>query len=463
MLSTYCVDPADGILYGEYVSCSVRIGLNPIGVQRGMAEVKPVIETCAKIKVLGVGGGGGSALNRMIAEHLHGIDFIAINTDAQALHANNAPTKIPIGKSITRGLGAGMNPEMGRRAAEENANDIRNAIADADMVFLTCGLGGGTGSGVSPEVAKIAREAGALTVAVVTKPFAFEGAQRKRIAEDAYHELAQHVDTIITIPNDRVLQIIDKKTSLLEAFKIVDDILRQGVQGISEIITLPGLINVDFADVKAIMANAGSALMGIGKASGENRAVEAAKQAIASPLLEISIDGAKGILFTVTGGPDLAMYEVAEAAKVITGSADDDARVIFGANIDEKLGDEVRITVVATGFDNREARRAPNLAGDVAVTPHGSWMPSPPPRRDDFRAPIRVAPAHESPFETRRVSTAPIAAAAAVVPVATPPVPEDRTWAQPQQPQNPAPKPVAPPAVDDDDLGIPAFIRRKMM
>lgn len=448
-----------------------------------MAEVKPDIETCAKIKVIGVGGGGGSALNRMIAEKLRGIDFIAVNTDAQALHANSAVNKIPIGKTVTRGLGAGMNPEMGRRAAEENANEIRNVIGGADMVFLTCGLGGGTGSGAAPEIAKIVREAGALTVAVVTKPFAFEGAQRKRIAEDAYHELAQHVDTIITIPNDRVLQIIDKKTSLLDAFKIVDDVLRQGVQGISEIITLPGLINVDFADVKAIMSNAGSALMGIGRASGENRAVEAAKQAIASPLLEISIDGAKGILFTVTGGPDLAMYEVAEAAKVITGSADDDARVIFGANIDEKMGDEVRITVVATGFDSREQRRAPSLAGDVQVAPHNSWVPSAPPRRDDYRAPIRVAPVHESPFESRRISPSIPAPTAQQQPqssqsqtqqMPTPaiPVPEDRLrhfapqpmQQQPQpQPQLQSYQPQQQVKQDDDDLGIPAFIRRKMM
>lgn len=437
-----------------------------------MAQIKPDIETTAKIKVIGVGGGGGSALSRMIAMKLRGIDFIAVNTDAQALHTNPAPVKVAIGKTVTRGLGAGMNPEVGRRAAEENANDIRNAIAGADMVFLTCGLGGGTGSGVSPEVAKIARETGALTVAVVTKPFSFEGAQRKRIAEDAYQELSQHVDTIITIPNDRVLQIIDKKTSLLEAFKIVDDILRQGVQGIAEIITLPGLINVDFADVKAIMSNAGSALMGIGRASGENRAVEAAKQAIASPLLEISIDGAKGILFTVTGGPDLAMYEVAEAAKVITGSADDDAKVIFGANIDESLGDEVRITVVATGFDNREMRRAPSLAGDMEISPRSAWSPTPPSRRDDFRGPSRVANPYEAPFESRRVSSPSQPAGDQSVaepgpsrfrqqPVAE--VPPQMQQIQP--PQAPVPPPPQPPAqkADDDDFGIPAFIRRKMM
>ncbi|MEK9155568.1 MAG: cell division protein FtsZ [Patescibacteria group bacterium] len=444
-----------------------------------MAEIKPEIETTAKIKVIGVGGGGGSALARMIAMKLRGIDFIAINTDAQALHANPAPLKVPIGKTVTRGLGAGMNPEIGRRAAEENANDIRSAIGGADMVFLTCGLGGGTGSGVSPEVAKIARESGALTVAVVTKPFSFEGAQRKRIAEDAYHELAQHVDTIITIPNDRVLQIIDKKTSLLDAFKIVDDILRQGVQGIAEIITLPGLINVDFADVKAIMANAGSALMGIGKASGENRAVEAAKQAIASPLLEISIDGAKGILFTVTGGPDLAMYEVAEAAKVITGSADDDARVIFGANIDETMGDEVRITVVATGFDSREMRRAPNMAGDVEVAPRSTWSPTPAARRDDFRGTTRMGGTYEAPFETRKVPSAmPVRSAEPASRVERSmdsgleqelPAPESRFRVQSvndqsaQRPVTPVPTQQTPAKNDDDDFGIPAFIRRKMM
>ncbi len=437
-----------------------------------MAEIKADMESGVKIKVVGVGGGGGSAVRRMVDMKLRGIDFIAINTDAQALHSNPALTKVLIGKTVTRGLGAGMNPEVGRRAAEENANDIRNAIAGADMVFLTCGLGGGTGSGVSPEVAKIARETGALTVAVVTKPFSFEGAQRKRIAEDAYIELSQHVDTIITIPNDRVLQIIDKKTPMLEAFKIVDDILRQGVQGIAEIITLPGLINVDFADVKAIMSNAGSALMGIGRASGENRAVEAAKMAIASPLLEISIDGAKGILFTVTGGPDLAMYEVAEAAKIITGSADDDAKVIFGANIDESLGDEVRITVVATGFDNRELRRVPNMAGDVEVSPRSAWSPTPINRRDDFRGSSRVASPYEaSPFETRRVPTTQSVelrgARLAPEPMRSEPAPVMQDIEAPryqpsvQQPapiqQNPTPK------ADDEDFGIPAFIRRKMM
>lgn len=423
-----------------------------------MAQVKPDIETFAKIKVLGVGGGGGSALNRMIKEKVRGVEFIAVNTDVQALHTNEAKEKVPIGKTVTRGLGAGMNPDMGKRAAEENANEVRNTIAGADMVFLTGGLGGGTGSGALPEIAKIAKEAGCLTVAVVTKPFLFEGAQRRRIADDAHSELAQHVDTIITIPNDRVLQIIDKKTSLLEAFQIVDDVLRQGVQGISEIITLPGLINVDFADVKAIMQNAGSALMGIGSASGENRAVEAAKTAIASPLLELSIDGAKGILFTVTGGQDLAMYEVAEAAKVITGSADDDARVIFGANVDDTLEDEIRITVVATGFDGTQKRSAPSRAGDVDIAPQASWSPS-----------ARFEPAPVQAVRTQAPMPAPTPEPEPVV-NRTNSVFETRHSDDIREPE-PEPEPLrpvqqveeAPQKQDEDDLGIPAFIRRKMM
>lgn len=319
-----------------------------------MPQVKPDIETFAHIKVIGVGGSGGSAINRMVQSGIRGVDFMALNTDVQALHHNAAKKKIHIGKTVTRGLGAGMDPEMGKRSAEETQNDIRDALAGTDMVFITCGLGGGTGSGASPVVAEIARDMGILTVAVVTKPFTFEGPQRMAIAESAHDELARHVDTIITIPNDRVLQIIDKKTSLMDAFQIVDDVLRQGVQGISELITVPGLINVDFADVKTIMSNKGSALMGIGVASGETRAIDAAKSAISSPLLEIAVDGARGILFSITGGPNLGMQEVAEAAQLITSSADSDAKVIFGAVIDESMGEEVRITVIATGFEDRE-------------------------------------------------------------------------------------------------------------
>ena len=318
-----------------------------------MAEVKPEIETFAKIKVVGVGGGGGSAINRMVSGGIRGVGFVAINTDIQALHYNKANEKIHIGKTVTKGLGAGMNPDLGKGAAEESQNEIKEALKGCDMVFVTCGLGGGTGSGASPVVASIAKEMGALTVAVVTKPFMFEGGQRKNIADRAYAELADKVDTIITISNDKLLQVIDKKTSLLEAFKIADDVLRQGVQGIAEIITVPGIINADFADVKAVMSNAGSALMGIGMASGENKAVEAAKDAINSNLLDMSIDGARGIVFTITGGTDLSMVEVSEAAKVITSAADDDAKIIFGAVIDEKMKDQIKITVVATGFDGR--------------------------------------------------------------------------------------------------------------
>jgi cell division protein FtsZ len=316
-----------------------------------MAEVKPAIESFAKIKVIGVGGSGGSAINRMIRSKIKGVEFITANTDVQALHNSQAAKKIQLGKSITRGLGAGMNPDIGRQAAEESQNELKEALNGADMVFITCGLGGGTGSGASPVIADIAREGGALTVAVVTKPFGFEGLQRKNIAENAFSELAARVDTIIVIPNDRVLTIIDKKTTLLNAFDTVDDVLRQGVQSISEVITIPGLVNVDFADVKSIMSNTGSALMGIGTASGENRVVAAAKQAISSPLLELSIEGAKGILFTITGGPDLSMHEFDEAAKLITSSADSDAKIIFGTVIDEHLEDEVKVCVIATGFN----------------------------------------------------------------------------------------------------------------
>jgi len=318
-----------------------------------MPQVKPDIETFAKIKVVGVGGSGGAAVNRMIASRIRGVDFIVMNTDVQALHHNSAPQKLHIGKSVTRGLGAGMDPDVGRKAAEETQNEIREILKDADMVFITCGMGGGTGTGGAPVVAAVAKEIGALTVAVVTKPFGFEGPKRSEIAEKGWDQLARNVDAIITIPNDRILQVIDKKTTLLDAFKIADDILRQGVQGIAELITMPGLINVDFADVKTIMRDTGSALMGIGTGTGENRAAEAAKAAISSPLLELSIDGARGILFTITGGPDMTMNEVSDAAKIITSSAAEDAKVIFGATIDETMTGNMRICVVATGFDDR--------------------------------------------------------------------------------------------------------------
>lgn len=418
--------------------------------QKPMAQVQPEIETFAKIKVVGVGGGGNSAVNRMIEEKIKGVEFVAVNTDVQALHHSKAKLKLPIGRSVTRGLGAGMNPETGFRSAEESQNEIRNVVNGADMVFITCGLGGGTGSGAAPHVAKLARDVGALTVAVVTKPFTFEGAQRKRIADEAYEKLAANVDTIITIPNDRVLQIIDKKTSLMEAFTIVDDVLRQGVQGISELITIPGLINVDFADVKAIMQQSGSALMGIGSASGENRAVEAAKQAIASPLLDISIEGAKGILFTITGSDDLGMHEVAEAAKVITGSADDDARVIFGANINENLEDQIIVTVVATGFDGSE--RASTVYGTSVVSAGGTWTP--PVTRVQKAAGVEDSGGAIVKERVEEAATLP----------AMKRVSNEEAPAKVQ----PSGRPVAEDKDDDTDgdgggIDIPAFIRKKMM
>jgi len=315
-------------------------------------QIKPDIETFARIKVVGIGGGGGNAIGRMMSHGIKGVSFLAINTDVQALHNSKASEKVHIGKVLTRGLGAGMNPEIGRQAAEENKDEIEKALKGSDMVFLTCGLGGGTGTGAIPLVAELAREVGALTVAVVTRPFSFEGAQRSRIAEEGLAELKNKVDTLIVIPNDRLLHIIDKKISLLNAFAIVDDVLRQGVQGISDLIVYPGIINLDFADIKTIMENAGPAIMGIGRASGEDRAVQAAKAAISSPLLEFSIEGAKGILFNVTGGPDIGMVEISEAAKAITESSDPDAKVIFGAVVDEKAKKgEIKITVIATGFD----------------------------------------------------------------------------------------------------------------
>lgn len=316
-----------------------------------MPQVEPAIETIAKIKVAGVGGAGGAAINRMVDAGVEGVEFIAINTDAQALYHSKAQVKIHIGKDATRGLGAGADPSVGETAAEESSDEIKKALEGADMVFVTLGAGGGTGSGAGHVVARLAKEMNILVVGFATKPFAFEGEKRRRNADLAIENLRRAVDTLITIPNDRLLQTIDRQTPLIEAFKVADDVLRQGVQGISDLITVHGLINLDFADVKAVMRNAGSALMGIGRASGENRAVLAAQQAIDSPLLEVSIDGARGILFNVIGGNDLSMHEINAAAEAITSAADPDANIIFGATIDDKLSGEIIITVVATGFD----------------------------------------------------------------------------------------------------------------
>jgi cell division protein FtsZ len=313
-------------------------------------NVVPSMTPSARIIVIGVGGGGGNAINSMVRSKIDGVEFVSINTDAQALHINQAGKKVNIGKAVTRGLGAGANPTIGKAAAEETSEELKGIMEGADMVFVVCGLGGGTGTGASPIVAKLAKEMGILTVGVVTKPFAFEGAKRKMQADEGFIQLKENVDTLITIPNDKILSIIDKKTPIIDAFMIIDDILRQGIQGISSIITESGLINVDFADVKSVMQDAGSALMGIGYGSGENRAVEAARAAIDSPLLELNIDGAKGILLNITGGSDLSMFEVDEAAKVITDAADPEANIIFGAVIDDNYTGEIKCTVVATGF-----------------------------------------------------------------------------------------------------------------
>ena len=324
-----------------------------------MPHITPEIETFARIKVLGVGGSGRNAVNHMISAKVKGVDFIVVNTDAQDLHGSLAKKKIHIGKNLTRGLGTGMNPDLGRRAAEETRDEVQDAIKGADMVFVTCGLGGGTGSGASPMVARIAKELGCLTVGVVTKPFFFEGRQRSRIADGALDELKKEVDAIIVIPNDRLLSTVGKDTTVKNAFSMCDEILRHAVEGISDLITTPGLINIDFADIRTIMENAGSALMGIGSATGENRAIEAAKAAINSPLLDVSITGAKGVLFSIAGGEDLTMFEIQDAAKVITESIDPEAKIIFGTVKDDKLKkNEVRVTVIATGFPEGTATKS---------------------------------------------------------------------------------------------------------
>lgn len=459
-----------------------------------MPEIKPDVETGAKIKVIGVGGSGGSAVNRMINAKIRGVEFVVMNTDVQALHSNLAPKKIHLGPTVSRGLGAGMNPDVGERAAEESQNEIRETIKGADMVFITCGLGGGTGSGAAPKVAEIARELGILTVAVVTRPFQFEGYQRKTISEQAHDKLTGVVDTIITIPNDRVLQIIDRKTSMLDAFEIVDDVLRQGVQGISDIVSVHGLINVDFADARAIMENRGSALMGIGRGHGDNRAIDAAKAAIASPLLEVSIDGAKGVLFTVSGGSNLGMYEVTEAAKVITESADPEAKIIFGAIVDESLKDEIKVTVIATGFEDRpQMPRSGNkqviasgtfTAGALSNDQHLPFRKAAPVYPEPVRhAPVQTppvrqymptpapAPMQSQPkpvFQAPAVQQPPVAndAPAAHQPHVQPPsyAPTVNPAPAAQRPPEPPPRQPDPSSESSDDaVEIPAWFRKKMM
>jgi len=339
-------DPLRNLFSGKRSSLKGS-GAHKSGVQMVTPEISPV----AALKVIGVGGGGCNAVNRMIKTGVKGIEFISVNTDAQALYHCESPNKINVGKATTRGLGAGANPDIGRQSAEESSEEIKSMIAGADMLFITCGMGGGTGTGGAPVIAEIARELGILTVAVVTRPFGFEGMRRKQQADDGLENLRNKVDTLIIIPNDKILAIIDKKTPLMDAFSVVDDVLRQGVQGIADIITVHGMINVDFADVKTVMENSGSALMGIGYGAGETRATDAAKAAIESPLLEMDIGGAKGILFNVTGGNDLSMFEVDEAARIVTEAADPDAQIIFGAVVNDSYTGEVKVTVIATGFD----------------------------------------------------------------------------------------------------------------
>ncbi len=327
------------------------------------------LENFAQIKVIGVGGGGSNAVNRMIEEGLRGVDFVAVNTDAQALLLSNAPQRVRIGDKLTRGLGAGGDPEVGQRAAEESTEDVADIIKGADMVFVTCGMGGGTGTGAAPIIAEIANSMGALTIGVVTKPFTFEGRKRLLIADDGIARMREQVDTLITIPNDRLLSVIDKRTSMRQAFRVADDILRQGIQGISELITVPGLINLDFADVRSIMSEGGSALMAVGKGQGETAALEAAESAIESSLLDVSIDGAQSILFNITGGPDMSLFEVNEAAEIIKAKAHPEANIIFGAVIDENLDDELRITVIATGFESvAKVQMPPKTVGQQKKT-----------------------------------------------------------------------------------------------
>ncbi len=394
-------------------------------------EVKPKIETFARIKVMGIGGSGTTAVNRMAQLGIRGVEFIAVNTDAQALHNNQADKKVHIGKSITKGLGSGMNPELGRQAAEESQEEIEEVISNADMVFITCGLGGGTGTGAAPIVAELAKNRDILTIAVVTKPFTFEGSKRKEIAEAGYENLKDKVDAIISIQNDRILQIIDKKTSLIDAFTTVDEVLRQGIAGISDLITTHGVVNADFADIRTIMQDAGTAMMGIGRASGEGRAEIAAKAAVNSPLLDMTIDGAQGVLFNITGGTDLGMFEIDEAAKVITKNVDPDARVKFGTVIDESMGDEIRITVIATGFDEHNRRPA-----SVSFAPISDDAPVSRPS---------VAPAPAAPID--------------IAP--EPPRPEVRKPLFSPKPAEPV-RQMNDDDTDEDELDIPAFIRKKM-
>jgi cell division protein FtsZ len=408
-----------------------------------MEQIKTDVESFARIRVVGVGGSGKNAVNHMVTEKVKGVEFIAINTDAQDLHHSLAKKKIHIGKNLTRGLGAGGNPNMGQRAAEETREEIANAIKGSDMIFITCGMGGGTGTGAAPVVAKIARESGALTVGVVTKPFLFEGQERMRLAMQGIEELKREVDALITIPNDRLLAIVDRETTVRSAFALCDNVLKQAVEGISDLITMPGIINVDFADIRSVMENAGSALMGVGLSSGEKRAEEAARAAINSPLLEVSITGAKGVLFAVSGSDDLGMLEIQDAARVITESIDPHAKVIFGATRDDKLKkNEVRVTVIATGFPEMES--IPHAAQPLTSFERPERTEEKVESRGRIFNSIGIMRQNEEPKEETPVVV--------------------REEAKPLQPKEPRPVDPVDEEEDSEDWGaVPAFLRRSKL
>jgi cell division protein FtsZ len=394
-------------------------------------------ESFAQIKVVGVGGGGGNAVNRMINEGLGGVEFISINTDNQALMLSKAKTRVRIGDKLTRGLGAGGNPEIGHKAAEESADELYEVLRGADMVFIACGMGGGTGTGASPIVAQIAKELGALTIGVVTRPFTFEGARRTQAAEAGIEALKSQVDTLIVIPNDRLAQIADKRATLQQAFSLADDVLRQGIQGISELITVPALINLDFADVRTIMSEGGAALMAVGRATGDDRARKAADAAISSSLLDVTIDGARGILFNITGGADMTLFEINEAAAIIKESAHPDVNLIFGAQVDEGMGDEVRITVIATGFEHSRVARRIDAQNTMPIRqPVQQPRTSAPAPQPQQRMAAPLPQQSETPPQERPIQQTP------------PPAPAQRT---PQQPT----------IYDQDDIEIPTFLRKR--
>jgi cell division protein FtsZ len=421
-------------------------------------------ENFANIKVIGVGGGGSNAVNRMIEEGMGGVDFVVVNTDAQALLSSKAKTRVRIGDKLTRGLGAGGNPEIGRKAAEESADELYEVLRGSDMVFITCGMGGGTGTGAAPIVAQAARELGALTIGVVTRPFTFEGARRIQAAESGIEALKGQVDTLIVIPNDRLLQIVDKRASLQDAFSMADDVLRQGIQGISELITIPGLINLDFNDVRAIMSEGGAALMAVGRATGEDRARQAAELAISSNLLDVTIDGARGILFNVTGGPDMSLFEVNEAAAIIKETAHPDVNLIFGAVIDENMGDEVRITVIATGFEQeRIGTRRPSQSNTWSQ-PNYQQQPQ---QRQQYQAPQQqqMAPVQNQPPQQQQPAQQQQQQQVQPPPQQQPP---QQVQPPPQQQQSQNQQPPAAQDnksdfqdIDSDDLEIPTFLRKR--